>query len=59
VAAAQEERATAPTVIRRARFDVTDGPTNQMQFAIFDSGRDEFQPLPRLDFLLPTGTPWR
>lgn len=53
VAAAAEVRSAAPTLIRFAEFDVTDGPTNQMQFAIFDSGQDEFQPLPRLDFLFP------
>ena len=53
VAAASEVRGAAPTLLRWAEFDVTDGPTNQMQFAIFDSGQDEFQPLPRLDFLFP------
>ncbi|TVR65488.1 MAG: hypothetical protein EA422_04135 [Gemmatimonadales bacterium] len=53
VAAASEVRGAAPTLIRWAEFDITDGPTNQMQFAIFDSGQDEFQPLPRLDFLFP------
>src|SRR5690606_8131371 len=26
---------------------------NTMQFAVYDSGQDEFQPLPRLDFLFP------
>ncbi|MEX2526119.1 MAG: hypothetical protein WEA09_00660 [Gemmatimonadota bacterium] len=53
VAAASEIRNSVPDLIRHARFDNTDGPNNNMQFAIFDSGQDEFQPLPRLDFLFP------
>src|SRR5690625_1845325 len=50
---ATEVVANAPQLVRFVEFDVTDGPTNQMQFAIFDSGQGEFQPLPRLDFLFP------
>lgn len=53
VAAASQVKATAPTLVRRAQYDNVDGPNNTMQFAIFDSGQDEFQPLPRLDFLFP------
>lgn len=53
VAAAAEVRAAAPNLLRTVQFDVTAGPTNQMQFAIYDSGQNEFQPLPRLDFLFP------
>lgn len=53
VAAAQKVRSTAPDLLRQVGFDITDGPTNTMQFAIYDSGQDEFQPLPRLDFLFP------
>jgi hypothetical protein len=53
VAAAKDARAAAPGLLRTVKYDVTNGPTNQMQFAIFDSGQGEFQPLPRLDFLFP------
>jgi hypothetical protein len=53
VAAAAEVRATAPSLLRTVRFDITNGPTNTMQTAIYDSGQNEFQPLPRLDFLFP------
>lgn len=52
VAAAQEIRANAPTLIRNAIFDNTDGPNNTMQGAVY-AGQNEFQPLPRLDFLFP------
>jgi hypothetical protein len=52
VAAAQEVRTTAPTLIRNAIFDNTDGPNNTMQGAVY-AGQNEFQPLPRLDFLFP------
>ena len=52
VAAAQEVRTTAPTLIRNAIFDNADGPNNTMQGAVF-AGQNEFQPLPRLDFLFP------
>lgn len=51
--AAAEVIATAPDLLRNVQFDITDGPTNTMQFAIYESGQDEFQPLPRLDFLFP------
>lgn len=53
VAAAAIIRSTAPMLLRQVQYDVTDGPTNTMQFAVYDSGQDEFQPLPRLDFLFP------
>jgi hypothetical protein len=53
VAAASQVKASNPSLVRWAEFDNVDGPTNTMQFAIFDSGQDEFQPLPRLDFLFP------
>ncbi len=53
VAAAQQARSAAPSLIRWLQYDNVDGPGNTMQFAIFDSGQDEFQPLPRLDFLFP------
>lgn len=53
VTAAQEVKTAAPNLLRTVKYDVTNGPTNQMQFAIFDSGQGEFQPLPRLDFLFP------
>ncbi len=53
VSAAQMVIASAPDALRVVRYDVIDGPTNTMQFAVYDSGQDEFQPLPRLDFLFP------
>jgi len=53
VAAAEQVKASAPSMIRYVQYDNVDGPTNTMQFAIYDSGQDEFQPLPRLDFLFP------
>lgn len=53
VAAASEVRATVPDMVRWVEFDDVDGPGNTMQFALYDSGQDEFQPLPRLDFLFP------
>ena len=53
-AAAQQVKATAPDVILWAEYDAVDGPGNTMQFAVYDSPvGDEFQPLPRLDFLFP------
>lgn len=52
-AAAAVIMASDPDLLRVVEFDITDGPTNTMQFAIFESGQDEFQPLPRLDFLFP------
>jgi hypothetical protein len=53
VAAANQIRTANPLLLLRAQFDVTDGPTNTMQAAIYDRGDNEFQPLPRLDFLFP------
>lgn len=53
VAAAQQVKSTAPSMIRWVEYDNVDGPGNSMQNAIYDSGQDEFQPLPRLDFLFP------
>jgi tetratricopeptide (TPR) repeat protein len=54
VAAAQQVIAMDPSFARFVQYDDTDGPTNTMQFAIYDSPfGDEFQPLPRLDFLFP------
>src|SRR5690606_974392 len=53
VEAATQARAIDPELLRFVEYDVTDGPTNTMQTAIYDSGQDEFQPLPRLDFLFP------
>lgn len=53
VAAAQQIRSSAADMVRWVEYDNVDGPTNSMQFAVFDSGQDEFQPLPRLDFLFP------
>lgn len=52
VAAAQEVRTANPLLIRNAIFDNVGGPGNQMQGAIY-AGQNEFQPLPRLDFLMP------
>lgn len=52
-AAAAQVKAMDPSLVRYVRFDVAGGPTNTMQFAVYDSGQDEFQPLPRLDFLFP------
>jgi hypothetical protein len=53
VAAARQVKAADPSLVRWVQYDNVDGPTNTMQFAIYDSGQDEFQPLPRLDFLFP------
>ncbi|HUE77772.1 MAG TPA: hypothetical protein VMM83_07515 [Longimicrobiales bacterium] len=53
-AAAQQVIDVAPDVILWAEYDAVDGPGNTMQFAVYDSPfGDEFQPLPRLDFLFP------
>ncbi len=43
----------APSYTRTIRYDALNGLRNEFQFYIFDSGSDEFQPLPRLDFLDP------
>ncbi len=53
VSAAEQVRNSAPTLLRQVEYDQADGPTNTLQFALYDSGQDEFQPLPRLDFLFP------
>ena len=54
VSAAQQARNMAPELIRFVQYDNVDGPGNTMQFAVYDSPfGDEFQPLPRLDFLFP------
>jgi hypothetical protein len=53
MAAATQVKASNASLIRWAQYDNVDGPNNAMQFAIFESGQDEFQPLPRLDFLFP------
>lgn len=52
VAVAQEVRQANPLLLRNAVFDNVGGPGNQMQGAIY-AGQNEFQPLPRLDFLMP------
>lgn len=44
--------AASPTFIRNAAFDPTNGPTNSMQ-GVLTSSVNNFQPLPRLDFLDP------
>ncbi|MBW3534142.1 MAG: hypothetical protein KY453_02820 [Gemmatimonadetes bacterium] len=53
VAAAEQVKAMDADFVRWVEYDNVDGPGNTMQFAIFDSGQDEFQPLPRMDFLFP------
>ena len=43
-----------PDYVRFAQFDPNNGPTNEMQDALYDRGTfDDLQPLPRLDFLDP------
>lgn len=51
---ARASLASNPAVVRFARFDPVpaNGATNTMQVALY-TGTDEFQPLPRLDFLDP------
>lgn len=51
--AAQEIRTSAPTLLRNAQFDQTGGATSTIQTAVYTSVNNEFQPLPRLDFLFP------
>ncbi|TVP54741.1 MAG: hypothetical protein EA351_12555 [Gemmatimonadales bacterium] len=53
VSTAEQVRGSAPMLLRQVQYDQADGPTNTLQFALYDSGQDEFQPLPRLDFLFP------
>lgn len=43
----------APELNFQVVFDGVNGPSNLMQFFLFDSSNDEFAPLPRLDFLDP------
>ncbi len=51
---AQEVLNTDPDFVRFTEYDNQNGPTNVMQNAIYDrSTLDDFQPLPRLDFLDP------
>lgn len=53
--AAEESQAlltASPQFIRNATFDPTNGPTNSMQ-GVLTSSVNNFQPLPRLDFLDP------
>ena len=42
-----------PDFVRFAAYDFTNGPENDMQFAIFGRTQNDLQPLPRLDFLDP------
>jgi hypothetical protein len=51
--AAQAVRAAAPTLLRNAQFDQAGGATSTIQTAVYTSVNNEFQPLPRLDFLFP------
>lgn len=44
--------AANPTFIRNAEFDAVNGPTNTMQ-GVLTSSVNNYQPLPRLDFLDP------
>lgn len=54
VAAAEQAKAMAGDGVYFVEYDNVDGPANTMQFAVYDSPfGDEFQPLPRLDFLFP------
>lgn len=52
VTEAQALLAANPTFIRQAVFDPVNGPTNSMQ-GVLTSSVNNFQPLPRLDFLDP------
>lgn len=51
--AAQAVRTAAPTLLRYAQFDQAGGATSTVQTAVYTSVNNEFQPLPRLDFLFP------
>ncbi|HSP40584.1 MAG TPA: hypothetical protein VLN46_04060, partial [Gillisia sp.] len=54
VAAANQALALDSDFTRQARHDAANGPTNQLQDAIYDRATfDDFQPLPTLDFLDP------
>lgn len=51
---AQDVLDVDPDYVRFAEYDNQNGPTNIMQNALYDrSTLDDFQPLPRLDFLDP------
>ena len=51
---AQEVLNQNPDYVRLREFDNQNGPTNNMQNALYDrQSFDDFQPLPRLDFLDP------
>lgn len=52
VVEAQALLAANPTFIRNATFDPVNGPTNSMQ-GVLTASVNNFQPLPRLDFLDP------
>lgn len=53
-AAALESIQNAPSFVRYIQYDLLNGLSNNMQDAIADRGAfDDFQPLPRLDFLDP------
>jgi len=52
-AAANELKGAAPTLLRNAQFDQAGGATSTIQTAVYTSVNNEFQPLPRLDFLFP------
>lgn len=54
VAAAQNALNLSDSFIRSAQFDPKDGPSNDMQSALFTRATfDDLQPLPTLDFLDP------
>ncbi len=54
VADAQTLLAQDPMFIRFVNYDANDGPTSNIQDALWDRGTfDDLQPLPRLDFLDP------
>lgn len=50
---AQAVIAATPALNYQVAFDGVNGPTNSLQFFLYDSSQDEFAPLPRLDFLDP------
>jgi hypothetical protein len=51
--AASAVRSAAPTLLRYAQFDQAGGALSTIQTAVYTSVNNEFQPLPRLDFLFP------
>ncbi|MEL6629880.1 MAG: hypothetical protein AAFQ83_00350 [Bacteroidota bacterium] len=51
---AEQAIAEGPDHLREIQFDFNNGPTSNMQNALYDRGTfDDLQPLPRLDFLDP------